>query len=209
MVNSTLLSSGSRIRVVKLSSDPFGGAVAVKYLSRTTRLEMRFLWAVVIPRNSSATRSGSGPRKPRHRRAIRPQRQERLSMTKVLGSGVSPRARRQVRRSRRRRPSRVRRANSPWSVLKGNRRAVRWPASSASTTSTSPSTSANASHGPGDALARRTAVPLVRGLGGVEDDCAMACRNAGNLPKDNRTGPSLWRDRQRPGCGLLGSCFRP
>jgi len=45
------------------------------------------------------------------------ERQERLSMTTALGSGASPQARRQVRRSRsssrRQRPSRVQRANSP------------------------------------------------------------------------------------------------
>jgi hypothetical protein len=45
------------------------------------------------------------------------ERQDRLSMTTALGSGASPQARRQVRRSRssnrRQRPSRVQRANSP------------------------------------------------------------------------------------------------
>ena len=45
------------------------------------------------------------------------ERQERLSMTTALGSGASPQARRQVRRSRSsnrcQRPSRVQRANNP------------------------------------------------------------------------------------------------
>jgi hypothetical protein len=45
------------------------------------------------------------------------ERQDRLSMTTALGSGASPQARRQARRSRssmrRQRPSRVQRANSP------------------------------------------------------------------------------------------------
>ena len=148
------------------------------------------------------------------------ERQERLSITTTLGSGLSPQARRQVRRSRsssrRQSPSRVQRANSPWSVLKGMSQS--WPmarhcmpqkqthqvaitalrslapvsgglgpgrcgrapsltiaVSSASTASTNVSTSANASHGPGDVLAGRTAVPIVSGLGAVDNDCATAC----------------------------------
>src|SRR5271165_4905947 len=51
------------------------------------------------------------------------ERQDRLSMTTTLGSGESPQARRQLRRSRlsnrRQRPSRVQRANTPPSVPKG------------------------------------------------------------------------------------------
>src|ERR1700722_3213684 len=41
-------------------------------------------------------------------------------------------------------------------------------ASSCGTSSTKTSTSANASHGPGDVLAGRTAVPIVCGLGAVD-----------------------------------------
>jgi hypothetical protein len=43
-------------------------------------------------------------------------------------------------------------------------------ASSASTSSTKASTSANASHGPVDVCAGRTAVPIVAGLGAVDND---------------------------------------
>src|SRR3954465_3780253 len=43
-------------------------------------------------------------------------------------------------------------------------------ASSASTSSTKPSTSANASHGPGDVFAGQTAVPIMCGLNAVDDD---------------------------------------
>src|ERR1700735_3935886 len=41
--------------------------------------------------------------------------------------------------------------------------------SSASTSSTKPPTSANASHGPGDVFAGRTAVPILCGLDAVDD----------------------------------------
>jgi hypothetical protein len=55
-------------------------------------------------------------------RQLGAERQDRLSITIALGSGASPHVRRQVRRSRssnrRQRPSRVQRANSPYSVLK-------------------------------------------------------------------------------------------
>src|SRR3954454_19207684 len=112
--------------------------------------------------------------------------------------------------SRRQRPSRVQRANSPESVLKGMsqswpiarhcipqkqthqiaitalrsaarasgglgpKRVGRLPAfamalSSASTSSTKASTSANASHGPGDVFAGRTAVPILYGLDAIDD----------------------------------------
>src|SRR5689334_3555489 len=51
------------------------------------------------------------------------ERQDRLSITTALGSGAPSQARRQQRRSRsskrRQRPSRVQRANSPYSVPKG------------------------------------------------------------------------------------------
>src|SRR6202161_1237420 len=57
--------------------------------------------------------------------------------------------------------------------------------SSASTSSTNTSTSANASHGPGDVLAERTAVPIMRGLDAVDDDCAMACRPPGRHFQSN------------------------
>jgi hypothetical protein len=52
------------------------------------------------------------------------EQQDRLSITTALGSGASPQARRQVRRSRssirRHKPSRVQRANSPYGVPEGN-----------------------------------------------------------------------------------------
>src|SRR3954451_21300800 len=52
------------------------------------------------------------------------ERQERLSITTVLGSAVSPQASRQVRRSRsssrRHSPSRIQRAKSVYSVLNGD-----------------------------------------------------------------------------------------
>src|SRR5271166_1952943 len=54
--------------------------------------------------------------------------------------------------------------------------------SSVRTASTKTSISANASHGPGDVLAGRTAVPIVCGLGAVDDECAMACRPTGPSP---------------------------
>src|ERR1700733_7277436 len=57
--------------------------------------------------------------------------------------------------------------------------------SSVSTSSTNTSTSANASHRPGDVLAGRTAVPIVCGLGTVDDDCAMACRPPGRHLQSN------------------------
>src|SRR6202030_2159743 len=67
--------------------------------------------------------------------------------------------------------------------------------SSASTSSTNTSTSPNASHGPGDVLAGRTAVPIVRGLDAVDDDCAMACRPPGHHRQSNSRLQSC---QQRP-----------
>jgi len=57
-----------------------------------------------------------------------------------------------------------------------SRRQRRRRSSEARTSSTKTSTSAAASHGPGGILAGRTAVPIVCGLGAVDDDCAIACR---------------------------------
>src|SRR3954470_12442314 len=138
---------------------------------------------------------------------------------------------------RRQRPSRVQRANSPYSVPKGIShscpiarhcmpqkqthqiamtalrnaapargglgpdRIGRLPslamaASSTNTSSTKASTSANASHGPGDVFAGRTAVPIVCDLGAVDDDCAMACRPSWHHLQSNLRLQSL---RQRLG----------
>src|SRR5271165_3369643 len=58
-------------------------------------------------------------------------------------------------------------------------------AGSVRTASTKTSISANASHGPGDVLAGRTAVPIVCGLGAVDDECAMACRPTGRHLQSN------------------------
>src|ERR1700722_16998793 len=67
--------------------------------------------------------------------------------------------------------------------------------SSASTSSTNTSTSPNASHGPGDVLAGRTAVPIARGLDAIDDDCEMACRPPGRHPQSNARLQSC---QQRP-----------
>ena len=62
-------------------------------------------------------------------------------------------------------------------------------ASSTSIASTKTSTSANASQRPGDVWAGRTAVPIVRGLAAVDDDCATACR-----PSRRHVQPNVrWR----------------
>src|SRR3954465_12067330 len=75
------------------------------------------------------------------------------------------------------------RSAAPASGGLGPERVGRLPSSalalgSASTSRTKVSTAANASHGPGEVFAGRTAVPIVYDLGAVDDDCAMACRTS-------------------------------
>jgi hypothetical protein len=89
-------------------------------------------------------------------------------------------------------------------------------ASSASTSSMNTSTSANASHEPGDVLAGRTAVPIVCGLSAVDDDCAMACHPPGRHFQSNprlqsyqhRLARDHYKQTLSPGLQLIGSAHR-
>jgi hypothetical protein len=73
-------------------------------------------------------------------------------------------------------------------------------ASSSSTASTKTSTSVKASHEPGDVPAGRTAVPIVRGLGAVDDDRAAACRSFQPYRQSNQRLHSRLQRPARPCC---------
>jgi hypothetical protein len=69
---------------------------------------------------------------------------------------------------------------------------------------------ANASRGPGDVVAGRTAVPIICSLGAVDDDSAMACRSFGcQLQSDYRLYSCRHRLARARYKQILQSCGSP